>query len=133
MDHVQKIKPRVEQVCQELGLQYVTEPNAGRMLINLTGGPAVMPAHLSGGGHHQSQGQQHHSNGQITEGYYSNQQQQQYSSNAPYAQAGYPAQQQQQQQYGGQGQNNQNQEIEEAVEKYLPRILRKLGDCCVVM
>ncbi|MCJ1289561.1 hypothetical protein MMC34_001094 [Xylographa carneopallida] len=131
VDHIQKIKPRVEQVCQELGLQYVTEPNAGRMYINLTGGPAVMPAHSGGGGHHQSQGQQYPPNGQYSQGGYPNQSQQQYPSNGQYAQGGYPAQQQQQ--YGNQGQNNQNEEIEAAVKKYLPRILRKLGECCVVM
>lgn len=45
--HIQKIKPRVEQVCQELGLQYATEENAGRIYVNLTGGPAVMPSHPS--------------------------------------------------------------------------------------
>ena len=47
-DHIQKIKPRVEQICQELGLRYETEHNEGRMYIDLTG---------SGG--HQQQQQQH--------------------------------------------------------------------------
>ncbi|CAG8908113.1 unnamed protein product [Penicillium egyptiacum] len=42
-NHIQKIKPRVEQVCRELGLQYATEDNAGRIYVNLTGGDAVMP------------------------------------------------------------------------------------------
>ncbi|CBX98712.1 hypothetical protein LEMA_P079510.1 [Plenodomus lingam JN3] len=36
--HVQKIKPRVEQVCQELGLQYKTEANEGRIYVDLQGG-----------------------------------------------------------------------------------------------
>lgn len=40
--HIQKIKPRVEQVCQELGLQYHTEPNEGRIYVNLTGGQVQM-------------------------------------------------------------------------------------------
>jgi len=40
--HIQKIKPRVEQVCQELGLQYHTEPNEGRIYVNLTGGSVNM-------------------------------------------------------------------------------------------
>lgn len=40
--HIQKIKPRVEQVCQELGLQYHTEPNEGRIYVNLTGGQVNM-------------------------------------------------------------------------------------------
>ena len=39
-DHIQKIKPRVEQVCRELGLQYRTEENEGRMYINFQGGGA---------------------------------------------------------------------------------------------
>ena len=35
--HVQKIKPRVEEVCRELGLQCHTEENEGRMYIDLGG------------------------------------------------------------------------------------------------
>ncbi|KAK8181053.1 hypothetical protein BC567DRAFT_71085 [Phyllosticta citribraziliensis] len=66
--HVQKIKPRVEKVCQELGLQYRTEENAGRIYVDLTGGEAHLPSHLGGGGqipsHHIPNGhqgqQQHH-------------------------------------------------------------------------
>ncbi|KAJ5618899.1 smr family protein [Penicillium lagena] len=61
-NHVQKIKPRVEQVCRELGLQYSTEENAGRMYINLTGGAAVMPppsSHQHQPSHHQYPGQPH--------------------------------------------------------------------------
>ncbi|KAK6377595.1 hypothetical protein LTR64_000978 [Lithohypha guttulata] len=40
--HIQKIKPRVERVCRELGLQYHTEPNEGRIYVNLTGGQVDM-------------------------------------------------------------------------------------------
>lgn len=108
-NHIQKIKPRVEQICQELGLQYATEQNEGRMYINLQGGPAVMPPvpHYGGGG------QQHGGHGQYHGGQY---------------------QQQQQQQYGGQNQQqNQNEEIEEVVKKVLPGCLRALKGCCVVM
>lgn len=47
--HVQKIKPRVEQVCRDLGLQYQTENNEGRIYINLQGGPP------GGGGYPQQQ------------------------------------------------------------------------------
>ncbi|USW47359.1 Putative Smr domain-containing protein [Septoria linicola] len=49
--HVQKIKPRVEQVCRELNLQYHTEPNAGRMYIELKPG---------GGGQNQFDYDSHH-------------------------------------------------------------------------
>lgn len=61
-NHVQKLKPRVEQVCRELGLQHVTEENAGRIYVNLTGGPAEMPPYDS---HHtQPHYQQPHHGGQ---------------------------------------------------------------------
>lgn len=53
--HVQKIKPRVEKVCRDLGLQYATEENAGRVYVNLTGGPADLGA-VPSPYHHQ----QHH-------------------------------------------------------------------------
>jgi hypothetical protein len=108
VNHVQKIKPRVEQVCQQLGLQYATEQNEGRMYINLQGGAAVMPPYPQFG----------------------NQQQQQHG--------GYPAGQQQHggQHYGGQQQQQQqgnNDEIEKLVVKLLPRVIRKLEGCCIVM
>ncbi|KAH7041290.1 Smr domain protein [Microdochium trichocladiopsis] len=110
VNHVQKIKPRVEQVCQELGLQYHTEENAGRIYINLTGGEAIPPpsGHYGGGGgggggypsqqpHHGGQ-QQHHGG----------------------------------QQHGGQ-QHGGQQQGQDDVEKLIGKLVRKLGDCCTVM
>lgn len=109
-NHVQKIKPRVEQVCQELGLQYSTEENEGRMYINLTGAPAQMPPapHYGGGGYQQG-GQQQYHGGQQHHG--------------------------QQQHHGGQQQQQQgqNDEVEEVVKKLLPRVFKALRGCCVVM
>jgi hypothetical protein len=65
VNHVQKIKPRVEKVCQELGLQYQTEQNEGRMFINLQGGPVgnMPPPPQFGGGYQGGSGggQQQHS------------------------------------------------------------------------
>jgi hypothetical protein len=68
--HIQKIKPRVEQVCQELGLQYRTEANEGRIYVDLTGGNAPMPPQHGGmgpgyGGGQQHGGQQHGGQGQY--------------------------------------------------------------------
>lgn len=119
--HVQKLKPAVERICRQLGLRCVTEENAGRIDVDLTGGLAPMPGHPSQG---QDQG---YGPGQG-----------QYAPPAANG-AGYPGQQQGQ--YGGAGHHGQNQgqangqnaEIEAAVKKYLPRILRKLEGCCVVM
>lgn len=129
-NHIQRIKPRVEQVCQELGLQYSTEHNAGRIYINLAGGPATMPPQYTsehGGGYAPGYG-----GGGGSQ--YPNQQQQ-------YQQ---PHQQQYHHQQGQQHgahqhqqppNNNHNAEIEAAVKvgtKMLPKILKKLG-CCTIM
>ncbi|KAJ5158233.1 uncharacterized protein N7500_007884 [Penicillium coprophilum] len=72
-NHIQKIKPRVEQVCRELGLQYTTEDNAGRIYVNLTGGEAVMPpynGHQGSSGYpgHQQGYQQGHQQGHQQQG-----------------------------------------------------------------
>ncbi|CAF9902904.1 MAG: hypothetical protein HETSPECPRED_000051 [Heterodermia speciosa] len=136
-NHIQKIKPRVEQVCQELGLQYSTEANAGRMYINLQGGPAQMPQQFTQGNHgyHPNYGNQqsHHGGGyqqqnnyqQNDGGYQSQQQQPQYQQ-----QGGY----QQQQQHQNNNNNQQNEEIEKAVKKYLPKVIRQIKrSCCTVM
>lgn len=133
--HIQKIKPKVEEICQELGLQYATEENAGRMYVNLRGGPAVMPEHLKakhGGGYHQGYG---------GPGYGQQQQQQQpqgYQGGNTYPQMNYQQGGGQQQQYqgggGGQQQQDPNAEIEAEVKKYLPQVLRMCQkQCCTVM
>ncbi|KAI9734585.1 MAG: hypothetical protein M1834_002186 [Cirrosporium novae-zelandiae] len=97
-NHVQKIKPRVEKVCKELNLQYDTEENAGRIYIDLTGGPANMPQHQEGGN-------------------------------------SYPGQQGRPQQQHGSGyqQAQEGDELEQSLKKILPRVIRKLEGCCVVM
>lgn len=130
VNHVQKIKPRVEQVCQELGLQYATEENAGRMYINLSGGPATMPqipnnqANQNHGGFtnqpHYNQGQQHQNQnqGQQHQNYQGQQQNQNYNQN----------------QNQNQQQNGNNDELEKLAKKFLPKILNKLEKaCCSVM
>ncbi len=117
--HMQKIKPRVEKVCQELGLQYQTEANEGRMYINLTGGPANAPPPTDAGGIQYAGGQQYPS---AHPGYPGGQQQHH---------GGHPQQQQAHGQHQGQGQND---EVEKIFKKFLPRILRKLEkQCCIVM
>lgn len=50
VNHVQKLKPRCEKVCSDLGLQFRTEDNAGRIYVDLTGGDTHLPEHLGGGG-----------------------------------------------------------------------------------
>jgi DNA-nicking Smr family endonuclease len=117
--HIQKIRPRVTKVCQELGLQYHTEGNEGRIYVNLTGGPANAPPPTHAGGTQYGGGQAY-----------------------PEAQAGYPGAQQHhqgghpqhQQAHGHHQGQGQNDEMEKIVKKFLPRIIRKLEkQCCIVM
>ena len=100
----------MEQICRELGISERTEHNEGRIYIDLTGGQAQIPP---GTGYHPQYGGQQH--------YYDQ-----------YGAAGGSPAQQQQQNYGG-GRQNQNDELEEAVKKSLPKIIRVLKSCCVVM
>ncbi|KAL2156498.1 hypothetical protein VTH82DRAFT_1243 [Thermothelomyces myriococcoides] len=55
-NHVQKLKPRVEQLCRELGLDYATEENEGRIYVDLTGrkisSTPPLSAQPSWGSHH---------------------------------------------------------------------------------
>ena len=125
--HIQKIKPRVEQVCREEGLQYATEENAGRIFINLQGGTAIIPDDLkahNGGGYHSGYGGQHYG------GHGQQHQQHHYPNQKPHA-----SQQHQQYHDGGGGQHHdQNAEIEAEVKKYLPKVLRMIRrSCCTVM
>lgn len=96
--HVQKIKPRVEAICRELGLQYNTEQNEGRIYIDLRGGgqhgAPQMPAFDYGKQHqpqHAQYGQPHHETAYPMSG-------------------GYPGQQQQMQYGGGQQQQHHQQQ-----------------------
>lgn len=124
-NHIQKIKPRVEQVCRELGLQYHTEPNAGRMYINLQGGPADSVPHYDYQQHqqpqHENYGKPHYESAYPM-------------GNMPNYGGGYPGQQQQQQQmqYGGQSgypsQPQQNMQIQEPQQQG-----SKCCGLCVVM
>ncbi|KAK4984783.1 hypothetical protein LTR50_006405 [Elasticomyces elasticus] len=132
--HVQKVKPAVEQICQELGLQYATEENAGRIYVNLQGGPAIMPPHH--GGHQQQQNQ--HNQPQYGQPHYQTAYpmggQPQYGWNQQQSYPGQQQQQQQQQQHGNQQNQNQQQfDMENEVKKNLPKIFRLLRSCCTVM
>ncbi|KAJ4305857.1 hypothetical protein N0V90_001389 [Kalmusia sp. IMI 367209] len=110
-NHVQKIKPRVEQVCRELGLQYATEENEGRIYVNLQGGavhqmPPPPQAPSYGGYPGQHGGQNYGGHQQQHGGQHSG---------------------------GHQQQQNQNDEMEQMVKKGLPKLFKALKGCCVVM
>ncbi|KAI2470647.1 Smr domain protein [Annulohypoxylon bovei var. microspora] len=112
-NHVQKLKPRVEQVCRELGLKFATEDNTGRIYVNLQGGDAVMPPPPAQHGGHDYPG----GNSRPDHG---GQQQ---------AQHGH---------HGGQSQHHQQQQQQQQeqpddIDRLVSKFFRKLGDCCVVM
>ncbi|KIW00169.1 uncharacterized protein PV09_08211 [Verruconis gallopava] len=103
-DHIQKIKPRVEQVCRELGLNYQTEQNEGRIYVDLTGGQVhQLPGPPAGYGQHW--GAPSHGSGNV--GY----------SSGP------------QHQHSGSQQQAQDEEIEQVVKG----CMKLFRSCCVVM
>lgn len=116
--HVQKLKPRVEQVCRELGLQYATEENEGRIYVNLRGDDVagMPPAPPSKQQHHHAGG----GGGGYGQGEFGP------SHPRPAAPAEQPEQQQSQQQ-------QQGDDKEQFKDKVLKKVVGKLGDCCVVM
>ena len=113
--HIQKIKPKVEEICRRDGLQFHTEPNAGRIYVNLTGGP------VDQGYVQQFDPYQQH--GGVAQGYQQQQHQQQYQQQHYGASQQHHGGHQQQQHHG---QQSQNEEIEKLAKKFLPRILRYL-------
>ncbi|KAI5863227.1 Smr domain protein [Durotheca rogersii] len=103
-NRVQKLKPRVEQVCRELGLKFATEDNAGRLYVNLQGGEAVPPPH---GGHDRPSEGHHHPH----------QQPQPHRPSHHHHQPPPP----------------EEDHRPDELERLVSRFVRKLGDCCVVM
>jgi len=108
-NHIQKIKPMVEEVCQQEGLSYHTEANEGRIYVDLTGGQA------------QSPNQWPVAPGQTT------QSQQQYGQ--PIYQTAYPMGQQ-----PDYSEAHPDFDVQAQVKKYLPVVLRLCQkECCIVM
>ncbi|KAI5292620.1 hypothetical protein KEM52_006197 [Ascosphaera acerosa] len=56
VNHVQKVRPAVERVCDQLGLQHRVEQNEGRIYVDLTGGQLVEQQYQSPEGPHASSG-----------------------------------------------------------------------------
>lgn len=110
---VMKIRPRVEKVCGELGLNWRQEQNAGVLFVDLTGGDAV-PEDRPQGHRPQQSGGQHG------------------------GQAGYPGQQQHGGQHGGQHRpqqhgGQQQQQDDNAGADLVGLLLKKLEKACCVM
>ena len=107
--HVQHIKPRVERICRDLGLQCATEQNEGRLCIDLTGGQvdaAPPPLPQQPGGQQAGHGYQSPPpQGTGYTGGYNNQQ---------------SGSQQQQQQA-------------DPVDRLLGNLCKKMANCCTVM
>ncbi|KAK0646078.1 hypothetical protein B0T16DRAFT_412582 [Cercophora newfieldiana] len=103
---VQKVRPRVEAICREMGLEFATEDNAGRIYVDLTGGRISKPPPVTQPGYPGQHGGQQHG-GQHHGG----------------------------QQHGGQHHGGQHhQQPQEQEGDLLWKIFRKLEKaCCVVM
>ena len=79
--HRQVVKPRVEELLRQWGLQFRTEENEGRIYVNLQGGEPLPPQQGGGYGGHQQQQHggypQQHQGGQQQQHQQQQQQQQQ--------------------------------------------------------
>ena len=127
--HIQKIKPKVEDICRREGLNFHTEPNEGRIYVDLTGAPVDMGA-VHGWQGYQQNAQDGYAGGTGPggPGGYSQPTQfypEQYQNGQQTAGMGYDRPPKHHQQHGGQGQG-QNDEVEKLARKFLPRILRYL-------
>jgi len=109
--HVQKIKPETERVLREMGLHYQAEHNEGRVFVDLTGGQVhEMPPPPTGW--NDNWGKPTYGNGGGYPG------QPQHGGYSQHHGAG-----------GGQGQQNQDQEVEQVVKGFM----KLFRSCCTVM
>lgn len=110
---MQKIKPKVEAICREKGLQFHTEHNEGRIYVDLTGGNAQPPA----------PGSFQYKPTDYDSGSYGQ----------PHYQTAYPMGQQPQ--YGNTGATDgfDFEEAAKQAKKYFPMVRKIVRSCCVVM
>lgn len=106
-NHMAKLRPEIERLCQQHNFKYFVEDNEGRILVRFG------------------------ESGQATS--FWNQQQQQSPGNTQgYAQSSNPKPQQSYQQHQ-QGVGQSNDFVEQAVAKTAPMIFKKLMSCCTIM
>lgn len=122
LNHIAKLKPEIERLCQQHQFKYYVEENEGRILVKFGQGA-----------------------GQLSQGEAAS-----FWDNRPnfVAQQGYPGPSQQQQSYQQpqqsyqqpyqgqpqhQGGQNNNDMVEEFIEQAAPSIFRKLSQCCTIM
>lgn len=118
--HVQKIKPKVEQVCEELGIAYRTEENEGRIYLDLRGSGSGGTAN-AGYGRYQQPAQAYGQTQQHGE-------QPQYGYQQPQ-----PYQSQQQAYIPGQQRPPQQMMQEEGQQQQQDPLTACLKGCCIVM
>jgi len=135
LNHIAKLKPEIERLCQQHQFKYYVEDNEGRILVRFGQGPGQLSQGEAASfwdnrpnfGTHQG----YPGPSQPQQPYQQPSQQPQQSYQQPYQQP-YQGQQQYQGQQNQGGQNN-NDMVEEVVKKAAPIIFRKLRQCCTIM
>lgn len=123
-NHLAKIRPEIEKLCQQHNFKYYVEENEGRIFVKFGEGSGQL-----------SQGEASNFwNDQQNSGYPGTSHSQAYQQppQQVYQQQQYQGQQQQQYQ-GQQNQGSDNDMVEQAVKKAAPIIFRKLLSCCTIM
>jgi len=135
LNHIAKLKPEIEKLCQQHQFKYYVEENEGRILVKFGQGAGQLSQGEAASfwDNRQNYGPQLG----YQQGYPGPSQQQQPhqqpqpSYQQPYQQP-YQGQQQYQSQQNQGGQNN-NDMVEQVVKKAAPFIFRKLSQCCTIM
>ncbi|KAI5840516.1 smr domain-containing protein [Morchella snyderi] len=134
---VTKIKPAVEKLLRAQGLQFNSEQNEGRILVQLREGGGAGQGSGGYGGHQQQQQQQNYQQGGRYQKHQQQQQQQQQQHHQQQQQHQHQQQQypqnHQQQQEQGQGQQQPANELEELAKKAAPMFFKKLQGCCIIV
>jgi hypothetical protein len=106
-NHMAKLKPEIERLCQQHNFKYFVEENQGRILVKFGQGSGFMSQDEASSYWNQNQG--------YSQQGYQTSSQQAYTQPQPAYQGGY--------------QGNQDQEV---IEEAVP-LLKKLLSCCTVM
>jgi hypothetical protein len=127
LNHIQKLRPAIEKLCQKHQFKYYVEENEGRILVKFGEGAG----HLSQG---EAQGFWDRLQNFAASQGYPGQSQPQYQQPQQAHQQPHQGQQYHQQQQHHQNQGNQNGDlVEQVVKKAAPVVIRKLNQCCIIL
>jgi hypothetical protein len=126
-NHLAKLKPEIEKLCQQHQFKYFVEENEGRILVKFGQGSGQLSQ-----GEASSFWDNRPTYPSTQQGYPGTSQEYPQQQNQPQYQQQYQGQQQSGQQQGDQG-GQPNNMVEEVVKQAAPVLIRKLTSCCIIL